>query len=449
MLWWIIACGVAARVAWSLYLGDEVTSLPGVFDQISYHTLALRVLDGHGFTFGTGWWPATQANEPTAHWSYLYVLLLGLIYTIAGPHAVVARVAQGVVVGILQPLLTYRIAARIFGHRVGLVAAGVSAGYLYFVYYAGTLVTESLCIVTILWSLDAAMRLVESRTASAGVTASRWLALGSAIAASALLRQVTLLLAPVVLGWVWWQFSGTTRSGGDRAGAPANARGIRPAAGMAIVSAVLALAVVPWTARNYRAFHEFVPLNTNAGFAFFWGNHPIHGEWFVPILSSETYGSLIPAELRGLNEAQMDKALLRRGLGFIADDPRRYAALSASRVVEYIKFWPTAASGRMSNYARVLSFGLCLPFMLAGVVLSCRRPKSSTGSARVDPRVWLLVSAAVVYSLVHILTWTLVRYRLPVDALLMPFGAVAMVQGSDWVLHRVGARGWWLRLIGA
>jgi hypothetical protein len=38
----------------------------------------------------------------------------------------------------------------------------------------------------------------------------------------------------------------------------------------------------------------------------------------------------------------------------------------------------------------------------------------------------LLILFALVYSGVHILTWTLIRYRLPVDAVLIPFAGLAL-----------------------
>jgi hypothetical protein len=40
----------------------------------------------------------------------------------------------------------------------------------------------------------------------------------------------------------------------------------------------------------------------------------------------------------------------------------------------------------------------------------------------------LLMLFAIVYSGVHILTWTLIRYRLPVDAVLIPFAGLALVE---------------------
>ena len=123
----VIAVSVVLRLAAAFYLGNSVAPLPGIFDQVSYHTLAGRVLEGHGFTFGTGWWPATAANEPTAHWSFVYVLWLAGIYGVGGTYPLVARLLQAAAVGVLQPLLTYRVAARVFGARVGLVSASVVA----------------------------------------------------------------------------------------------------------------------------------------------------------------------------------------------------------------------------------------------------------------------------------------------------------------------------------
>ena len=67
----ILLLSILLRLGATFYLGDVIEILPGTYDQVSYHNLALRLLDGHGFTFGELWWPVTSANAPTAHWSYL------------------------------------------------------------------------------------------------------------------------------------------------------------------------------------------------------------------------------------------------------------------------------------------------------------------------------------------------------------------------------------------
>jgi hypothetical protein len=203
--------------------------------------------------------------------------------------------------------------------------------------------------------------------------------------------------------------------------------------GLVASGMIIVLMIIPWTIRNYLAFDTFVPLNTNAGFAFYWGNHPIHGTHFIALLGNEEYRALIPEELFDLSEAEIDRALLKQGIGFIIDQPLRIAMLSVSRAEEYFKFWPAAESGTISNVARVASFGMTLPFMLYGLWLSlklARKPQFPHQSMQII----LLYLFMVVYAGVHLLSWALVRYRLPVDVVLLIFAGLAVAN----LLDRVG-----------
>ena len=426
----ILLIATLLRLASAFYQGNTVTDLPGVYDQISYDGLARRVVDGYGFAFAEGHWPATRAGEPTAHWSYLYTLYLTAIYAVVGKQAVVARVLQALLAGVLHTWLAWRIGRRVFGAATGLVAAAISALYIYFFYYAGALITETFYIIAILWTFDVALRLIQSGPDRENLSAKRtwlWVELGLALGVTALLRQVFLLFAPFLYLWLWWyvprpQFPTGVSSALLQRLRWSTLRGLIGA------TLVVVLLILPWTIRNYRAFGTFVLLNTNAGFAFFWGNHPIYGTHFVGILPANgpSYYDLIPKELLPLNEAELDRALLKRGIGFITDDPRRYVLLSLSRFEEYFKFWPSSDSGLVSNLSRVGSFGLCLPFMIYGFALSLGllwRPQQEGQRAGLV----LLYLFCVIYAAVHLLTWALIRYRLPIDAVLICFAAFGLV----------------------
>lgn len=406
-----IAAGVAIRLASAFAQGDVVEPLPAIHDQVSYDALARRVLDGFGFSFATAHWPATPAGEPTAHWSYLYTLYLSLVYALTGGHALAARLVQAVTVGVLQPWLSWRLANRAFGRTVGLTAAGITALYGYFAYYGGALMTESFFIAGVLWTLDSACALVASGREA---KLRQWLTLGLAAAVTVLLRQVFLLFVPVLFLWVFWNLRHESL--------------VQLAKRTIAAGAVMACLILPWSVRNYFAFGQLALLNTSAGFAFFWGNHPIYGNEFIPILPEDVYGDLIPKELLGLNEVQMERALLERGMGFVKQDPVRYAMLSLSRAKEYFKFWPSSESSLTANIVRVGSFGLLLPLALIGIGaerLGRLAPQADLRSIQ------LLYAFILFYTLIHLLTWTLVRYRLPVDAVLAVFaanGAVALWQ---------------------
>ena len=111
----IIVVAVLLRLASAMLQGDVVRTLPGITDQISYDKLARRVIEGYGFSFGEAHWPATRANEPTAHWSYLYTGFLAVVYSIFGTHPLAVRVIQAVITGVLHSWLTYRVGQRVFG----------------------------------------------------------------------------------------------------------------------------------------------------------------------------------------------------------------------------------------------------------------------------------------------------------------------------------------------
>jgi hypothetical protein len=403
----IILFGLAARIGAALYFGNRVEALPGTFDQISYHKLALRLVDGHGFTFGQIWWPKTAAGEPTAHWSYLYTVYLAGIYKLLGPVPIVARLLQVLVVGILQPYLAYLIGRHVFSEAVGLVGAALTVVYSYFIYYSTTLMTESFYITAILAGLFLTIRLAEAEDQKEQFRLA--LGLGLIFGITVLLRQLFMLIIPLFLLWL---VGARYRRFGRLS--------IRP---VLVSSIVVAIMILPFTVFNYLRFDRLVLLNTNAGYAFYWANHPIYGNQFEPILSPErgTYPDLIPEELRHLDEAALDQALLRLGLATVLDDPVRYIRLSLSRIPIYFKFWPSADSGTVSNFARVSSFGVLWPFMLYGLFYAfLRRSKSDV----VTSPIFLLLLFAVAYTAIHLLSWSLIRYRLPVDAVLLIFAAL-------------------------
>jgi len=116
-----------------------------------------------------------------------------------------------------------------------------------------------------------AMLLNERLTESAPGVWKYGAALGLTLAAVVLLRQLFLGFVPFLFLWLAlaayrhkaWQGFITSS---------------------VIAVAIMAAAIVPATIFNYARFGRFVLLNTNAGFAFYWANHPSHGTNFIEIL---------------------------------------------------------------------------------------------------------------------------------------------------------------------
>jgi len=394
-------------------MGNDVVDLPGIFDQISYHNLAQRVLNGYGFAFGETWWPATRAGEPTAHWSFLYTLYLTGVYKLFGVHPLVARIVQAIIVGVLHPYIIWRIGEKIFNREIGLIASVITALYAYYIYYEAALMTEPFYITAILFSLYFGLEMAENRNLARDIKLG--VAMGICIGITIVLRQVFLLFVPFLFLWIWISRLKNTRN--------------LPIVSTIISVALIVLFILPVSVYNQNRFGRFVLLNTNSGYALFWGNHPIHGTKFIPILPSETYQRLIPPDIRQLDEAALDQELLSRGIQFVVEDPKRYILLSLSRIPAYFMFWPSADSILISNVSRVASFGLMLPFMIYGILLGIRRFLSEKGGrvlGLIASPIGLLILFVAVYSAIHIFTWALIRYRLPVDAVLILFAGLAL-----------------------
>jgi 4-amino-4-deoxy-L-arabinose transferase-like glycosyltransferase len=333
---------------------------------------------------------------------------------------------------VLHPWLCWRIGNRLFGEPAGLTAALLTAVYGYFIYYAGALMTEAFFILAVLWVMDLATLLASRELEAIAKTRLSWICLGIALGASVLLRQVFLLFTPILLAW----FLYILRTGDQWKSRKGFASGILTA-GFAML-----LMILPWSVRNYFVFKQFVLLNNNAGFAFFWGNHPIHGTEFIPVFrENATYGALIPEEIRKLDEASMDHRLLQEGLRFVAQDPQRYLKLSLSRTKEYFRFWPSGDSNLAGNLVRFLSFGLYLPFMILGIVVVCVSCLKGQTLIATDLKKLpfnghlLLLLFVVCYTLIHLLTWSLIRYRLPVDGILILYAAAGVL----WLASSVSA----------
>ncbi len=429
----IILISIILRLASAIYMGNQVTDLPGTYDQISYDSLARRVATGHGFSFGQPWWPATAANAPTAHWSFLYTLYLAAVYGLFGFTPLVARIIQAILAGILMPLLLFRLGNRVFGPVVGLIAAAISAIYIYFFYYAASLMTETFFILGILWCFDIAIGIRYTQNPRMR----QWILLGFAMAITTLIRQTFLPVIGLIGLWLWYA---------------AQDLRIKIVKGFALSILILILGILPWTIRNYRVFHQFVLLNTNAGYALYWANHPIFGTNFSNELpQGVTWASMIPQDLSGMDEASIEKELMRRSLQSILNDPGRYILLSLSRIKEQFKFWPTPDSPLISNLSRVGSFGLFLPFMCYGTLLVIFRPKkyklfddSDFGGKYSRISAWLKSPVALwlvffcLYTIMHLASWAAIRYRLPTDAVMIIFAAVGIVALYDWFMVKLG-----------
>jgi hypothetical protein len=422
LLVWLLILSVVLRVGVAFYMGDQVPPPVNAPDETSYSYLAERLATGYGYSFDRPWYPfGKPAGHQTAHWSFLYTAFVAGIYAVFGVHPLVARLVGAVLGGALLPWMVYRLASRLFpdNTRTWLLAAASGAIYAYFIIYAAMLMTETFFIIAVLFTLERALALAERPDAK------RAIALGLGLGVAALLRQSILPWVVVLFGWLLWV---AFRKEALRS----------TIAPLAISGLILMGMILPFTVRNYVVYHDFLLLNSNAGYAMYSAQHPLHGTRFQEYAAAPVPSSL---QAQDLSEPELDRELLRLGIEQIVADPWRYVLLSLSRVRAYFVFWPTSESSVLYNVGRLVSFTLFLPFMLLGAGLSMRREaplrtRADWARFSTTPVAMVLLFVSF-YSLLHILTWAMTRYRLPVDAVMLVFAALAI---DECVLRRV--EGW-------
>jgi 4-amino-4-deoxy-L-arabinose transferase-like glycosyltransferase len=427
-LYLVMMIAILLRVGGAVYMGEVVGELPGTYDQISYNALARNVADGKGFVFDQYWYPFTPPDTPTAHWSFLYTSYLAVVYLLTGHHPLVARLIQSIIVGVLMPWLVYRIGKRTFGEVVGLAGAAGIAVYTYLVYYSGTLMTEPFYIVATLWALDALQRIAAGGQKGGAVgfrREGRWMQLGVALGLAMLLRQQVLLLVPILVLWLWWA---------TRQHVPMLCF-VRPVLLLVIITAAF---ILPWTVRNFVIYDHFLPLNSNVGWALFSANHPQQGNRFEPLNLPPP-----PPEVWNLNEAEANDWLMAEGIRFVVEEPGRFLLQTLDRPRNLFRFWPEPTSSTIANVSRVLSFGLYLPFMLYGLFVSIRVRRSRPSGRAISGNPSLAGVPYVyvaTYLAIHLLSWAMHRYRLPVDAVMMVFVGLAVVDLAPRVVPALRPR---------
>ena len=115
------------------------------------------------------------------------------------------------------------------------------------------------------------------------------------------------------------------------------------------------------------------------------------------------------------NGAIINNELLLLGMRNISNNPLEFFQLTVTRLIEFYKFWPSANSDFTANVLRVISFGIMWPFVVAGIWLSRSRWRELMP-------IYLFI---IIHTAIHAISWTMIRYRIPLDALFIIFAAFA------------------------
>ncbi len=189
----------------------------------------------------------------------------------------------------------------------------------------------------------------------------------------------------------------------------------------ALVFALALVCCVPWTIRNYAVFHRFVPLRSNFPLELYIGNNENydgdHPRWPAPITKErETVRYFRMGETAFMDEE------MRKAMKFIVSHPRKEVILFGDR---FIAFWGGVAYplDTFLSTDSLLVRALILCAVLSGV-------GALFGVAALillrSPYAVPLAAFPVLFPFLYYVTHTSLRYRHPIDPVVLLLTAIAV-----------------------
>jgi hypothetical protein len=406
-VWIIVLVALAVRLGfmWQYESGhpkQAVSVIPFLFES---GNIAHSLATGHGFSS-----PFRVDTGPTAWMTPAFPLLLAGIFRVFGAytfHAWEAVVLFNILCCTLVCVPLFYAAKRIGG-------AGLAAGaaWLWAIFPNAVLIPvesmwdasiSALLVAAILW---ATLALAESQRMR------DWCAYGLLWGATLMVNATLAALLPLMIGWVAYRRHALRREW------------IGPAAAS---MAIVVLCCVPWTIRNYRVFHHFVPLRSVLGLQLWLGNNDQTQDIFRGDLHP-IYNSAERQKYMAMGEIGYMREKRQEALQYMISHPAREARLIAYR---FISTWTGGTPYPVRDFIETPSLGFrsILAFnLLAALGALC----GIFVLLRSRSAFWFPVASfPLVYPWAYYLTLSLPRYRLAIDPIVLLLMAVALRQALN------------------
>jgi hypothetical protein len=244
--------------------------------------------------------------------------------------------------------------------------------------------------------------------------------LGALSGLAALCRAEALLFGVAFVAWQAWCWERErrrTKDGGRISagiGPPSfvlrPALVLRPARSAAIGIVALLLVMLPWAVRNEVTQGRFILTTTKLGYNLY--------KYYHPLMTADQTVAVVPFPEFGDRTEPEREALLRDyGVRFMRNDPGRTLWFMANKAALLFKLTPSNEVNRKYALASVASYGVLLPFMVAGLAMAIRRGGD-----------WLPIVGYVLFSVASkIVVFAGIRLRMQVEPFLILLASLALV----------------------
>jgi 4-amino-4-deoxy-L-arabinose transferase-like glycosyltransferase len=400
-VWLIVAVAMVCRLGYAYH---EVREIPAqVLASVPFAqetgNIAMALATGEGFSS-----PTRRNTGPTAWLPPVYPALVAGIFRVFGIFtldAFYAAAALNIVFSTITCVPIYFAGRRIAGTGAASLAAWLWAFFpnavvMPFQWIWDTSLT-ALLAAAILW---ATLALVESRRMRA------WCAYGFLWGFSSLTNPALGGALPFLLGWAVCRERRESRG-----------RFAKPA----ITLGVAILCCVPWTIRNYAEFHRLIPLRSNFPFELWLGNNEVFDDRSPDINARVTRYE--QSRLYGqIGETAFMREKWNLATEFIRTHKRLELRLTGWR---FMSFW-------LGSFRPLQDFKRADSWLQAVLVLNFLTAIGSAIGIAVlwrerSPYVLPTAVFIVVVPLIYYITHASLRYRHPIDPIVLTLTAVAMI----------------------
>ncbi|MBN2586181.1 MAG: glycosyltransferase family 39 protein [Candidatus Fermentibacteraceae bacterium] len=416
----LIVAVLIPRLAWFALLGGTLPE--PVRDQVVYISAAGRIITGEGLSFSRedGWLRHRMVTQesfrdtwamdpdyifgiipvetPTAAIEPGYPLMLACVFFVTGPFTGGVFLLN-CLFALAGAWAVWTLVCENWGERQGILAALLWSVYPYYVYYSAYAMTE-----TVHFSLLPLIALLTFRACRG-----RWSALLAGVSTGFLflVRSTALFLLPLQTVWLFAK------------------RKWREAL---LAACGFILCCIPWVVRNQIQLGSPVLMPTKGALNLWMRNNPdllelegIEIPGFVRESISRRDLLEYPSMEGALTEVERSDLLMERARDFIMANPVLIAYLTVLRAGNFL----SPAGATLDHPAVVLSGVLIyLPMLVLGIIEAVRR--------RRDGRILFLALTFLLYLALHSLAHGGVRYRLPVDMVLIVLASLFIGRRAGW-----------------
>jgi len=402
---WFIAS--AALLTRSAFLFDQQRKIPHqVLASVPFENeagnIAFSLAQGHGFSN-----LFRRDTGATAWLAPVYPFLLSLIFRAYGSFTLRAFLAAAILNALLSSAVTfplYGIARRIANRNVAIATA-----WLWVFHPAGILMPFEWIWDTSLSVLLATTLVWLTLLIADSSNKKLWLAYAVLWALALLTNPALGIALPFLLLWAAIHSNHSTKL---------------PWRVPIRTFALILLCCLPWTVRNYSAFHRLIPLRSSFPFELWIGNNNIFDEHAVGGIQRITRFEETRKYAQSGENAYLDEkwALAR---SFIQQKPALFLRLTGRKI---IVTW-AGTEHPLTEFLRTESFLVRIVILcnllltlgtIAGVLLLARSK---------NPFAYPLAIFPALYPFIYYVTHTSLRYRHPIDPLLLLLTVFAVAAG--------------------